>query len=868
MATASPVGSRSGALRAAPGSAYAWVRRRPTAAAALIYLVVAALFVGPALLPGKTLSNSDALWFEPPWVGVKPSELERPSNAELGDAPRHLQLFLREAAQQFPDVALWNPSIVAGRPFHANAQSAIFGPYTLPAYVLPFWTALGWIGVLKLWVAAFGTFLLARALGMRFGGALLAGVVFALNLRLVTWLSYPAMSVWTFIPWLLFLTDRLVRRPDLLTGAGLAAAVALQFLAGHPESSFHALLATLAFFALRLWQARRGQPSGAPPLARPVLAFAAGLGGGTALAAVTLVPFGELLWLSADLTDRAQESVDVHLPVKDALGIFLPDYWGRPTQTPIRPFLLDRALYAGALPLMLAAAALIVRPTATRVAVALFGGLWLAVALGVPPFLQVITRLPIFSSGHNTRLVVITMLAVALLAGWGLDELTTARRIAPARRRRVLAAAVTLFVAPLVVLLAIPAASLGAVADALGVAWLFADSPTRIQNPGHEAVIPLSSLVLWLTLAGAGAGLLALRLRGRLRPGPFAAVALVLVCVDLFRAGMGYNPAIDRERAAVPPTGAVRTLQGESQGLARFVSTSEIPQNVIPMRFGLQEARGYDLPIIRRFDRLWRREVDPASRTVAAGLLDIPLELREVTPRALRALRLLGVTHILHGTTGRAATPPFEPTAPYPPLRAAGLTEVYGGGDARVYRLEGSLPRAWVVGAQHPVDGDEAALDAITRAGFEARRVAVTERRVPGLPTEARLAGRPPAGGDARIVRYEPERVVVRSRTTRPALVVLADTQFPGWRAEVDGEEVPVERVDYVFRGVPVGPGVHTVELRYEALSWRIGWIVSVVSFAGLLVVVIVGLRRRRAPDAPVTSPRAVEVRHGAPTRV
>ena len=54
--------------------------------------------------------------------------------------------------------------------------------YNLPAYVLPFWTALGWIAVLKLWVAAFGMFLLARALGMRFGGALLAGLVFALSL--------------------------------------------------------------------------------------------------------------------------------------------------------------------------------------------------------------------------------------------------------------------------------------------------------------------------------------------------------------------------------------------------------------------------------------------------------------------------------------------------------------------------------------------------------------------------------------------------------------------------------------------------------------------------------------------------------------
>ncbi|HEV3378632.1 MAG TPA: hypothetical protein VG126_15280, partial [Thermoleophilaceae bacterium] len=146
-----------------------------------------------------------------------------------------------------PDVPLWNPSIVAGRPFHSNAQSAVFSPYTVPAYVLPFWTALGWIGVLKLWVAAFGTYLLGRSLGMGFAGAVLAGIVFAFSLRMVTWLSYPAMSVWTLIPWVLVATDRLVRRPDLLAGAGLAAVVGLQFLCGHPESSFHALLAAVAF---------------------------------------------------------------------------------------------------------------------------------------------------------------------------------------------------------------------------------------------------------------------------------------------------------------------------------------------------------------------------------------------------------------------------------------------------------------------------------------------------------------------------------------------------------------------------------------------------------------------------------------------
>ena len=738
---------------------------------------------------------------------------------------------------------LWNPSIVAGRPFHANAQSAVFSPYTFPAYVLPFWTALGWIGVLKLWVAAFGTYLLGRSLGMGFAGALLAGIVFAFSLRMVTWLSYPAMGVWTLIPWLLVATDRLVRRPDLLAGAGLATVVGLQFLCGHPESSFHALLAAVAFLALRVWQARR-RPAGVPAT-RAVVAFGAGLAGGAALAAVLLVPFGELLWLSADLRERADRSVDVHLPVRDALGIFLYDWWGRPTQTPLRPFLLDRALYAGALPLALAAAALVLRPTVTRVAVALFGALWLAVALGVPPFLQIVTRLPVFSSGHNTRLVVLSMLALALLAGWGLGELSSRRGASPGRARVVVGIAAALLLVPPAVAIAATGLDAGEMADAFRVAWLFADAPTLVTSSGHEAVIRQSSLILWITLAGAALALVLLRVSGRLGAGAFVALALALVCVDLFRAGMGYNPAIERRWASVPATPAIRELQRERP--ARFVSTEEIPQNVIPMRFGPHEARGYDVPIVRRFDGFWRSEVDPRSLGVAAGLLDIPLELRDVTPRALRALRLLGVTHVLQGSTGRAATPPYEPTPAPAPLRDQGLREVYSGPDARLYRLDGALPRTWFVPAQRVVEDGDAALDAIGRPGFEPRLTGVTERRVPGVPERAPGG----AGGSARLVAYERERVVIRSRADRAGLVVLSDTHYPGWKAEVDGEEVPVERVDYLLRGVPVPAGAHTVVFRYAPLSWTIGWAVSLVALLGLALALVAGGRRRRATARP-----------------
>jgi hypothetical protein len=56
--------------------------------------------------------------------------------------------------------------------------------------------------------------------------------------------------------------------------------------------------------------------------------------------------------------------------------------------------------------------------------------------------------------------------------------------------------------------------------------------------------------------------------------------------------------------------------------------------------------------------------------------------------------------------------------------------------------------------------------------------------------------------------------------------------------------------VDYLFRGVRLGPGAHTVEFRYEPLSWRIGWIVSLLALVGLVVAIAVGKRRRRRPMA------------------
>ena len=133
---------------------------------------------------------------------------------------------------------------------------------------MPLQRSLAWTALLTLWAAIFGMYLLGRALGMRFAGALMAGIVYGLNLWLVSHLSYPHSAVWALLPWLL-LGDRAARaaprrrrRSPLLARRGRRCSTS----PGTPRRASTSLLATVAFFALRARShARRERDAGCAP---------------------------------------------------------------------------------------------------------------------------------------------------------------------------------------------------------------------------------------------------------------------------------------------------------------------------------------------------------------------------------------------------------------------------------------------------------------------------------------------------------------------------------------------------------------------------------------------------------------------------
>jgi hypothetical protein len=792
-----------------------WVARRPTLTAALLYLILSLAMFSPALAPGRTLSASDFLWTATPWDATRPADVPPlGSNREQTDSVLMFQPFFQHTRARLPDVPLWDPYLMGGRPYQANSQAGVFSPFSVPAYVLPFWDSLALIAALKLFVAAFGAFLLGRVFGMRFAGALLCGVVFGFSLWSVTWVSWTTMSVWACLPWLCLLSELCLRRPGPLPFAGLATVVGVQFLGGHPSSSFQVMVAVALFWLVRAVASR---PLRERDLLLRLATFGGALAVGTALAAITLIPFAELLSHSIDIDARTAAASDAHEPARYLLGVFLHDWWGRGSNVSLEfaSSLEEHAYYVAALPLMLAASALMLAPRRERIVVAAVGLVALAVAAGIPPFFDVVKALPGFDAARNGRLAVIAVLCAAVLAGWALDDLTGPAPSEWARRLLPALCAVVLLIPVVWVARRVSLDSLG---DGLRIAWGFA-------SPGQDGdSIRMASLLEWLLPALLAMALVWLRLSGRLGVPAFVGLALALVVLDLFRAGMGYNPAIRERDAVQPTTAAIRYLQSQRPnrfaGLhpeAPITLAVPIPPDVA-VRYGLYDARGYDFPFEKRYAELWRRVI---AQSPDCNYAFCP-ESAGRSPRALRALGLLGVTDLLQNRGD-------------PPLR--GFELAYSGDDARVYRNPAALPRAFLVGRQQVVDGADAARDAVTAAGFSARTTAVVEHPIAGL-------GGGDSAGDANITRYGEERVDVDTQATRRSLLVLTDSWFPGWKATVDGHDVPIERVDYLIRGVPVPAGAHRVEFRYEPASWRVGWILSLLALIAILASALIGWRR------------------------
>jgi hypothetical protein len=93
--------------------------------------------------------------------------------------------------------------------------------------------------------------------------------------------------------------------------------------------------------------------------------------------------------------------------------------------------------------------------------------------------------------------------------------------------------------------------------------------------------------------------------------------------------------------------------------------------------------------------------------------------------------------------------------------------------------------------------------------------------------------------------------VVHCPQTKGPSLLLLTDTFYPGWRAFVDGKELPILKANYCFRAVMLPENTKYLTFKYDPISWKLG---CSASFLSLLVLIIMGIAERKVSNNCATT--------------
>lgn len=104
---------------------------------------------------------------------------------------------------------------------------------------------------------------------------------------------------------------------------------------------------------------------------------------------------------------------------------------------------------------------------------------------------------------------------------------------------------------------------------------------------------------------------------------------------------------------------------------------------------------------------------------------------------------------------------------------------------------------------------------------------------------------------DARLESFGTDSLRIAIDAPANGWLVVNEAFYPGWRAFIDGREVPIDRANYLMRAIRIERGAHVVTMRY-APAYRLALQV-LAAFALVVALALLVVRRR---DANIATPR------------
>lgn len=753
--------------------------------------------------------------------------------------PRH-QFYKEHLLQgQLP---LWNPFTGCGEPFLCNMESAVFYPFNLLMLLMPVPQAMTVSVSLHVLLAGFGMWLLCRVLLVSSRGALLAAVAFSFSTFTITRVEfYSYLCSFSWYPLLAALFAIWLHRPRLRLLLGIGLCLALQFLGGYPGAVYFTVI-TLGLQALiaglygKFQRGEKWQKTLFLPLASLAVAGCLAL----ALCAVQIMPVLDVLPLSLrSLADAGtgMGSINPAMLVQSLLPFvygakgYSGAYWGQTTFE----FWLG-SFYVGILPMLICGTVLLKyalgerhrhnRPS--RLPVMAWRVPFLAANLIFFLLYAMGDHTPFFSLVWNNlslaqffrwpaKAMMGVVFSLSCLAGLGLDWLGREhgqQSLTLARQRLAVWLPTALWV-----LLACFVLLCLAGKGRLGIWLLLKFFNLGSVPPQFADRIPWDLLgrdaLKFVLITSASALLIhvfAMKTQLRLR---LAWMMIGLLYVDLLVTSWPLLPSSDMAIMENRGPHIEEFERGLHRGRFYRVATQQYYYGEVGedrLRLA-RDSMAAAWPMVDKTHAV--KAMGDFKLINVVTLLDGFENKRLPLANAIFLLRLMNCsTQITPGLT----TDYFKDEDFYLP---------------KTYDIGKPVPRAYVVGNLRVHPNTEAVLHAVAMADFDPLQVAHAEAAdIEGLESYAT------SGGVLHLInRLEDgqNRLDIELLSDKKGLLVISDTFYPGWTATVNGETVPIYKVNTAFRAVPVPTGKSIVEMVFSPPSLMPGLVISLTAFLLLI---------------------------------
>jgi Bacterial membrane protein YfhO len=715
------------------------------------------------------------------------------------------------------ELPLWNRHMAMGFPLLAAFQSGVFYPPHLLFLILSFFPAIRVIFVFHFLIAGIGAYYLCRNWKLPTYLSIVGALLFAFGgtvVSLSNLLNHFQTAVW--LPWVLLIWEKLLSSMSWRNFLALTLITATQFLAGSPEL-FAMSMVLVLLDGIRI---KPSVPSITYGKLLSVLLAANFLVLG--LVMVQVLPTTELF-----LESRRQQPI----PLQEAL------HWSLRPANLLNLFFIDREIdlttsrgislffgrdapffvtyYLGAislfgLSLWLHFSSLREKFTLLSLVV---GSLLVALGSYTPIYPFLFSHIPLlgaFRFPEKFFFFTYALLLYAILRGLG--DLLLAGESADRGPFVALFAVCILWV----VLYIFFSFNLDLLAGFIAV-----QGGNPVLSPDHAKMVAavISNLDRQVVLSIAFLLLFTLAKTRAIRLSLFGVLLVSAVFVDLTWAHKGFlftvHPGFVDESETV-----LQTREADHNRFFYFPSGRDLhPSSVTVLgRPTLKESITLSyknlLPnagLLSGVD--YFQEIDALGRQPYTDFLFFANQLDFASQ--LKLLRTFNVKHLLS----------FRPLAEKDIILIGHFPEYF----SWLYKIEGSAPRVYVVNETIVEKDFKRILRLLSSTEFDPTREVVLDGEIPTPPTAQLKAA-------AQIVRYDNERVTIATSADNEAVLVLADSYYPGWKAFVDGREEVIRRANLFFRAVRLPAGNHTVEFRYKPRSFVIGLAVSAATLVALAV--------------------------------